>query len=59
MNEDQRSKLLSLIRAYGRAQEELGGVPSSLYWNAASGKAEMAYDAINDFINKEIGVTTK
>ena len=59
MNEDQRSKLLSLIRAYGRAQEELGAVPSSMYWNAASSKVDTAYDAVNDFINKEIGVTTK
>lgn len=51
MTIEQRDKLMSLIYTYGRASEELGAVPSSLYWNSAYYKQIAAETAIKDFLN--------
>lgn len=50
MTEEQSKRFWTLLYAYGSASEELGGVPSSLYWNSAASKQTAAEQAIRDFM---------
>lgn len=47
----QKSQLKQLISVLVSASEELGAVPSSLYWNAAYSKQLEAQNKVNAFIN--------
>jgi hypothetical protein len=50
MTEEQLAELKRLIYQYGNAREELGTVPSSLYWNSANAVVEKAEEELYAYL---------
>jgi hypothetical protein len=50
MTEIQITELKRLIYQYGNTREELGTVPSSMYWNSANAQVEKAEKELNAYL---------
>jgi hypothetical protein len=50
MTEAQIKELKRLIYQYGNTREELGTVPSSMYWNSANALVEKAEKELYDYL---------
>ena len=50
MNEEQLAQIKRLVHAYGEAENELGSLTSSLYWNSVAAKRDKAEQQLNDYL---------